>query len=96
MCFKQYKWRHLLKIDIATNYTGPKFWGNYEKRLKTDSNTEYSVICFATILSFCLLKNWLNFSGGNANFLFTAQTQTSISFWQHIQIHWKYIQMKAR
>jgi hypothetical protein len=58
MCFKQYRWRHLLKIaklakiDVTKNYTEAKVWGNYQKKLETYF-IEYLVKYFATILSFC-------------------------------------------
>jgi hypothetical protein len=40
----------------------------YEKKLETYSHTEYLLRYLATKFSFCLLKNLMNFSGGNAIF----------------------------
>ncbi len=59
--------------------TKAKVLGNYQKKLETYSNTDYLVKYFATILSILLVENLMNFSGGNAKKIFTAQTQTSIS-----------------
>jgi hypothetical protein len=69
----------LVKIDIAKNQTEGKVLGNYEKKLEIYSNTEYLVKYFATIFSFLLVENLMNFSGGKAKKNFSAQTQTSIS-----------------